>query len=111
MGFIIKKIVVHKKPTEVREGKKRDKKSISVLYVSQMFIIDKYYRYVPRIVLKLSQQLSLKLSRNCLKIVSDIIHKIVRKIVQKGGDQKPIWLFTVLRISIWRRKILFFNLK
>ena len=26
MGFIIKKIVVHKKPTEVREGKKRDKK-------------------------------------------------------------------------------------
>ena len=40
MGFIIKKIVVHKKPTEVREGKK--KQDI------------KYYRYVLKIVLKLS---------------------------------------------------------
>ena len=33
MGFIIKKIVVHKKPTEVREGKKRDKK----VFQSYMF--------------------------------------------------------------------------
>ena len=33
MGFIIKKIVVHKKPTEVREGKKRDIK----VFQSYMF--------------------------------------------------------------------------
>ena len=36
MGFIIKKIVVHKKPTEVREGKKRDKK------VFQSYMFRKY---------------------------------------------------------------------
>ena len=43
MGFIIKKIVVHKKSTEVREGKKtKTKKSILVLQVAQIFIIDKY---------------------------------------------------------------------
>ena len=33
MGFIIKKIVVHKKPTEVREGKKRYK----IVFQSYMF--------------------------------------------------------------------------
>ena len=67
--------------------KVKRQKSISVLYVSQIFIIDKYSIYVPKIVLKLSQQLSSKLSQNCLKIVSKFspifIHKIVRKIVQK----------------------------
>ena len=32
MGFIIKKIVVHKKPTEVREGEKNKTKNITDMF-------------------------------------------------------------------------------
>ena len=54
--------------------KVKRQKSISVLYVSQIFIIDKYSIYVPKIVLKLSQQLSSKFNLLLFSLFSGEVH-------------------------------------